>query len=723
MQVLSAITPYTLSTKPISLCLSSRPFNLPALWSRHSVDRHDRHTASRDGEGIGTNERGPESSDPQETPQGKKTRNLAGGPDNENEFVKQAISAALELAETGKIVGIVVNRVYTARRIREGLVRGRHRAELLTGRIRPYDRDLLLDRLLPEICAGRKRRNRGALFVVATQTIEVGADLDFDALVTEAAALDALRQRFGRLDRLGKIGRTRAVILYRPKLNKKKKKIIPDPIYGEAMHDAWKWLLKKAEKKGVVDFGIAAMEKNMQGGMVPTTESKHAPVLLPSHIGLLGQTGPDAPFMSMSPPGCMVPKVQARMYPSSGEPTLIRINRSPGLKPCGFARLSAVKPLKSPSTLRVHGWKSRSEEEVTDLEGVMSSRMEKESPGRPVLCWRGPDDYRIANPSDIRPGDTIVVPAEYGGCDQYGWAPQSEEPVKDIADFCPFERQRDRIVRLVPGLTGWLGETSTRVLEAVNEIVAAESISDPEKDIDEGRVETAHLNLRNLLKGVEHPLIASLDNRYEIERHPRGVVLRGRIVDDVEATLYAGVAVNLDRHLQGVARLTEKLAQRNSEREQIVRAAGQHDLGKAEPRFQAMLHGSVLSAAAGPLLAKSGLRTLSQVLASYAESGLPRGFRHELASLSSSLTGGAPEIDQLVRYLVATHHGYGRPWFPVCADPEAPGLDHGKVGSGWASEFAGLLRLYRPWRLAEMELLLRASDARQSKAEQEESDA
>src|SRR4029077_15292996 len=75
---------------------------------------------------------------------------------------------------------------------------------LLTGRIRPWDRDCLLDRrLLSRMEAGRKR-SPGAppLYVAATMTVEVGADLDFDHLITEAAPLAALRQRFGRLDRL-----------------------------------------------------------------------------------------------------------------------------------------------------------------------------------------------------------------------------------------------------------------------------------------------------------------------------------------------------------------------------------------------------------------------------------------------------------------------------------------------------------------------------------------
>ena len=650
----------------------------------------------------------------------KKLATLIECSDNEKEFVKQAVSAALELAETGKVVGIVVNRVNTARRIREALARGKHRAELLTGRIRPYDRDRLLDRILPEIRVGRTRENDGKLFIVATQTIEVGADLDFDALVTEAATLDALRQRFGRLDRLGTIGSTRAIILYRPRHDKKTKEVIPDPIYGTTMHDVWKWLQKKSGKKGGIDFGITAMEKTMKEESAPVAQTKHAPVLLPSHISLFSQTGPEAPYVDVSP------WLHGPQSASADVSIIWRADLDPD-QPDSWSEIVRLCPPFNREALEIpvysiRPWlEGRHEQEVTDLEGIGSFSAQEGLPGRRVLCWRGPDDYRVVNPSDIRPGDTVVVPAEYGGCDQYGWAPQSEEPAEDISDFCSLERPRDHVVRLVSGLTGWLGEASEKVLEAVNEIIDAESASDPEMGVDEDRVQAAHINLRGLLEGIDHPLIASFQNRYEIEKHPHGVILRGSILDEVEATLYSGVAVELDRHLQGVAGLAKELAHDHSMKEGIVRAARKHDTGKAEPRFQAMLYGNMISAAAGPLLAKSGLRKRSQVIAAFAQSGLPRGFRHELASLCSLHPGGVPEINDLVPYLIGTHHGYGRPWFPVCADPETPGSDNARIGSGWASVFAGLLDLYGPWRLAEMELLLRASDARQSKAEQEES--
>jgi len=118
-------------------------------------------------------------------------------------FEEGVVSAAAELGKSASVVGIVVNTVSAAREVFRRLelkAEGRDRV-LLTGRVRPFDRDRNLGKYLPAMMAGRE--SDLPLYVVATQTVEVGADLDFDALVTEAAPLDALRQRFGRLDRLG----------------------------------------------------------------------------------------------------------------------------------------------------------------------------------------------------------------------------------------------------------------------------------------------------------------------------------------------------------------------------------------------------------------------------------------------------------------------------------------------------------------------------------------
>ena len=102
----------------------------------------------------------------------------------------------------------------------------------------------------------------GKLFVVATQTIEVGANIDFDALVTEAATLDALRQRFGRLDRLGELKKTCAAVVLR-KADKGKE----DPVYGEDLKQAWDWLKRQANGSANVDFGINALKEKFEAAV------------------------------------------------------------------------------------------------------------------------------------------------------------------------------------------------------------------------------------------------------------------------------------------------------------------------------------------------------------------------------------------------------------------------------------------------------------------------
>ena len=167
-----------------------------------------------------------------------------------------------------------------------------------------------------------------------------------------------------------------------------------------------------------------------------------------------------------------------------------------------------------------------------------------------------------------------------------------------------------------------------------------------------------------------------------------------------------------------MARKVDSFANSHSEREKLIKAGQIHDLGKKEDRFQIMLHGDPFAAAAGPALAKSRFRKLAEKTAAYVQSGLPKGFRHELASLAFS-----EEKDSLVCYLTATHHGYGRPWFPICQDFEAPGSKWASIDNGWLKAFAEQLRRYSPWFLANMELIIRAADARQSIEEQETADA
>lgn len=70
------------------------------------------------------------------------------------------------------------------------------RAMLLHSRFRRMDRARLEDELTKDFDG-----QPGPCFVVSTQVVEVSLDISFDRMITEAAPLDALVQRFGRVNR------------------------------------------------------------------------------------------------------------------------------------------------------------------------------------------------------------------------------------------------------------------------------------------------------------------------------------------------------------------------------------------------------------------------------------------------------------------------------------------------------------------------------------------
>jgi CRISPR-associated endonuclease/helicase Cas3 len=161
----------------------------------------------------------------------------------------------------GKAVLVVVNSVAQAQELYDDLapeVREQHgpdAATLLHSRFRRMDRTRLEDRIGFRFGV-RARRQPG--LVVATQVVEVSLDVDFDVLFTAAAPLEAMLQRFGRVNRLGR--RPPAdVIVHAPAYRERRGEPgeFADGVYPrEPVETGWQILCRHADE--LVDEGQAA---------------------------------------------------------------------------------------------------------------------------------------------------------------------------------------------------------------------------------------------------------------------------------------------------------------------------------------------------------------------------------------------------------------------------------------------------------------------------------
>jgi CRISPR-associated endonuclease/helicase Cas3 len=640
-----------------------------------------------------------------------------------------------------RVVGVVVNRVDTARRVFDLLENEKNKESpaydviLLTGRIRPYDRDRLLKEWLPFMEArgnaeqtdyGRPLPPHGLLYVVATQTVEVGANISFDALVTEAAPLDALRQRFGRLDRLGFRKVSHAIIVTRKDLLAE-----DDPVYGTAIKATWGWLKERERERGQnkrINFGIGAIS-----GRLPQEETlaalceevTHAPVMLPAHLDSLVQT--------TVPP---VPDPDPALFlhgPRTGPADINLVWRADltadilGDQDAAINVVSLVPPV-SMEALPIPVWavrrwlKGEPSPALSDVEAAREAddgrRPRKR--GKPCLRWYGPDeeDTKIIGPDaideEIRPGDTIVVPSSYGGADEYGWNPsEKDHPVIDVADDCSWRAKRKPVLRIhaasrvhavALGHWGVPPDASGRLLADVIQQYLNEEAEAGGIDWD-GIIQQIATwpGLPEALDWLRPGSIRKPPPEYEGRSGKGGILAACRRIkhpdepddylgadieslsgDDTDSFTDPDEPVLLQAHCLGVRSafrdFNTSLQLPTDLRQVIERAALLHDAGKADERFQRWLHGNEAEAAKAeaPIAKSSRVSSRNRAARNAARrrAGWPRGARHEALSVllvENSPSSTADVSDrELLLYLIGSHHGLGRPVWLVAVRDDLP---------------------------------------------------
>lgn len=618
---------------------------------------------------------------------------------------KRVYDLVRNLEDHEKSIGIIVNRVRTAREVQAFLRDKGLTTHLVTGRMRPIDKMRVLEQIKEAVDPGRTSPVDERTVVVATQAIEVGADFSFDALMTEVAPIDSLMQRFGRLDRRGTFaiehGRARCWILGVASALKPNK---PDPVYGDRARITWEELNDLADE-GEIEVGPG---ENLASRLSDeaSAEKPDAPLVLSSHIDAWTQTTYPGPVADPS----IVEFLHGKDQQNEPDVTILwRLH-------CSQESLELVPPrpaeFLSVPISAVRSWLRRAAEvPVSDTataspeeEPRRKDSAEKELSG--VRKWTrgstGKVIVEVKNVADIKPGDVLIVEPDLGGLQDGTWDP-AYRPTKpsesderyvqtlmslDLGDQAQAEHGRRATLRLDPRL---LPKEIEKPPLPADEDEAEESteerIDDWLKSVD---------SLPNIFPVWMAQLVSQFVDSGESGKRGFDVkessvkegddyyVLVERAVDP--ATLdgyddqlsFTGSEVTLRKHLGGVGNKAADFGCRLGLPTHLVddlRLAGElHDLGKVDSRFQDQLrgHDEVQIAEADEPLAKSLQR---------GKKPNPKKWpsvRHETSSVA--LVQSNPQIlerandPDLVLHLIASHHGFSRPFPRVHKDPNPQDL-------------------------------------------------
>ena len=625
-----------------------------------------------------------------------------------------ALSSCLVFANTPKTARAVFNRL-------KKQYDGKADVLLLTGLVREREAECIRrwildpDRGMPANNDAAKPREKH-LIVVATQTLEVGADVDAEYLVTENCGVRALTQRLGRLNRLGRHSHARAIYVHvppKPAKGAKKPSSATWPIYGEEPAVVWQRLQGALGDDRTVDLAPRHVRRVLGA---PLDDPPDAPEVLP---GLLwewiktttppeGEAPVEPYFSGIEGPDYTVSLIWRIHVPEQGA----------RLWPRATDREAIDVPLRNVRDVL-------EEEEVQRL-GADGATVE------------------TVSATQLRPGDRVVLPAQRGLMDEFGWNPEAKDPVVDVSlasNGLPLDSQA------LEHLCG------VRLKQQI--AVALGAAGEDDEDVDPDAQQEAAREVLEAVRAAETP--AGWDDAewtaFVGALVPRVVQARGEVPRlrvekpqpeprsiEFDETSLSPEAVELGAHGAAVGERARSVAASIGLPPhlcEVVEVAGRaHDIGKADQRFQRWLDPKGRRHA---LVAKSSTPR-HRWEQTRAAAGWPRGGRHEALSawlveawleqvpawgnqLSQLAAEERQAATELLVHLVISHHGKGRPLVrPVEDDTlaEVCGVVEGvrvrasanlsRVDWNQPARFKRLNDRFGPWGLALLEAILIRAD-------------
>lgn len=602
---------------------------------------------------------------------------------------------------------------------------------LLTGRMREREADGARAQVLNPVTgapAGSVTVHRPRpLLVVATQTLEVGADLDVDYLITESASARSLVQRLGRLNRLGDKPNAGGVIVHAADGD--------GGVYGEETEAVWHRLLDVAGEDRVVD--LSPREASNRVGP-PDDQVQDPPCLLPALLWEWVKT-------TVPPTG----EAPVEVFVEGREEHRRRV------QVCWRAALQPFLPAM--------GDHDDDEAEARKLIPPVTAREMIELPiyevraaleGRENVIRLSRDRSGVERVAlgDLRSGDTVLLAVADGRYDRFGWNPESATDVTDVSllEGATFPLVPEAVANLVVGpadVIARLGSVMGRLGRDPEVDDDPPMLSDLPDDgelaslfpADSGRWEELLGNIRGHLGAgrpptgstIERPVNGVAYLRLRRRSGPASAPVRAEALEELSFGIEGGSGPTspvLTDHLLHVGSTAEHVALAIGLSPELVRGCARagafHDVGKNDERFQRWL------APDGDdrgLMAKSP-RSLGDKERLRREAGWPKGGRHEVVSLRllRAFYDQHPVTDhdaELVLHLVASHHGHGRPSLPPSID-HAPitvtapingkevtvSADLSVVDWDQPARFHRLCERYGYWGLALLEAVVRQAD-------------